>query len=170
MIFDSPSALANAIKYFDSRCTARAYLAHVGEIEFHDAVDELQAAAVSTGLVEATDQDWIQEFLAHYFKNVTNKPDPKNGQHMQPDTDDILPDHVRKIFADEHQKKSGNGDGGGIGDAHVRKDYDENKNFSWDDPDTSILDDRRGDLPEFPIEVLSSACGAWVERAATVAA
>ena len=28
------------------------------------------------------------------------------------------------------------------------------------------MDDRRGDLPEFPIEVLSSACRAWVERAA----
>ena len=38
--------------------------------------------------------------------------------------------------------------------------------FSWDEPDISILDDRRGDLPEFPTEVLSSACRAWVARAA----
>jgi hypothetical protein len=27
-------------------------------------------------------------------------------------------------------------------------------NFSWDDPDISLLDDRRGDLPPFPLEVL----------------
>jgi hypothetical protein len=36
---------------------------------------------------------------------------------------------------------------------------------SWDDPDRSILDDRRGDLPEFPIDTLSAAGRAWVERA-----
>jgi Protein of unknown function (DUF3987)/Bifunctional DNA primase/polymerase, N-terminal len=37
---------------------------------------------------------------------------------------------------------------------------------SWDDPDVSILDDRRGILPEFPIDVLSPGCRSWVERAA----
>jgi Protein of unknown function (DUF3987) len=37
---------------------------------------------------------------------------------------------------------------------------------SWDDPDRSILDDRRGDLPEFPIDTLSAAGREWVERAA----
>jgi hypothetical protein len=37
---------------------------------------------------------------------------------------------------------------------------------SWDDPDWSILDDRRGDLPEFPMDTLSVPCREWVERAA----
>lgn len=37
---------------------------------------------------------------------------------------------------------------------------------SWDDPDWSILDDRRGDLPHFPIGILSVPCRGWVERAA----
>ena len=37
---------------------------------------------------------------------------------------------------------------------------------SWDDPDWSILDDRRGDLPEFPIDTLSAPCQGWIERAA----
>jgi hypothetical protein len=37
---------------------------------------------------------------------------------------------------------------------------------AWDEPDWSILDDRRGELPEFPIHVLSEACADWVERAA----
>jgi hypothetical protein len=36
----------------------------------------------------------------------------------------------------------------------------------WDDPDWSILDDRRGDLPGFPINTLSARCQRWVERAA----
>ena len=37
---------------------------------------------------------------------------------------------------------------------------------SWDDPDWSILDDRRGDLPEFPVDTLSTPCQEWIVRAA----
>src|SRR5262249_6005371 len=36
----------------------------------------------------------------------------------------------------------------------------------WSDPDLSILDDRRGDLPDFPIEVLSPLWQAWAAREA----
>ena len=36
----------------------------------------------------------------------------------------------------------------------------------WGEPDWSLLDDRRGQLPEFPIEALSPECRGWVERAA----
>jgi hypothetical protein len=37
---------------------------------------------------------------------------------------------------------------------------------SWDDPDVSLLDDRRGDLPGFPIEALDPWLQVWVQRAA----
>ena len=37
---------------------------------------------------------------------------------------------------------------------------------SWEDPDISILDDRRGELPEFPLDVLSARWREWVVRAA----
>jgi Protein of unknown function (DUF3987) len=37
---------------------------------------------------------------------------------------------------------------------------------SWDDPDWSILDDRRGELPDFPMDTLSDPCRGWVDRAA----
>jgi hypothetical protein len=38
---------------------------------------------------------------------------------------------------------------------------------SWDDPDISLLDDRRGDLPDFPVDALRSKfLQQWVERAA----
>src|SRR5262249_33593403 len=36
----------------------------------------------------------------------------------------------------------------------------------WNSPDWSILDDRRGDLPDFPIECLGKRVRGWVERAA----
>jgi hypothetical protein len=41
-----------------------------------------------------------------------------------------------------------------------------NGGFTWVDPDRSILDDRRGSLPDFPLDTLSVDCRAWVERAA----
>jgi Protein of unknown function (DUF3987) len=37
---------------------------------------------------------------------------------------------------------------------------------NWDDPDTSILDDRRGDLPNFPTDIFAPPIREWLERAA----
>lgn len=37
---------------------------------------------------------------------------------------------------------------------------------TWTDPDFSILDDRRGVLPAFPIDVFSEPCQDWLKRAA----
>src|SRR5262245_42286789 len=37
---------------------------------------------------------------------------------------------------------------------------------SWNDPDMSILDDRRGDLPSFPIDIFAPPIREWLERAA----
>jgi hypothetical protein len=41
-----------------------------------------------------------------------------------------------------------------------------NAAHSWDDPDWSILDDRRGELPEFPLGCLTGRWQAWIEGAA----
>ena len=43
---------------------------------------------------------------------------------------------------------------------------DDETEARWSDPDISILDDRRGTLPEFPVETLSPGCQGWVKRAA----
>ena len=37
---------------------------------------------------------------------------------------------------------------------------------TWESPDWSILDDRRGDLPDFPLDCLGRPLREWVERAA----
>jgi hypothetical protein len=39
-------------------------------------------------------------------------------------------------------------------------------NSAWDDPDSSLLDDRRGVLPDFPIDVLTPAWRDWLEPTA----
>ena len=49
------------------RAEARAYLVEVGYLALHDAVDELQAAAVRDGLVNLIGQDEIQNILASAF-------------------------------------------------------------------------------------------------------
>ena len=36
---------------------------------------------------------------------------------------------------------------------------------SWAEPDASLLEDRRGELPEFPIEVLPPGLSNWLLRA-----
>ena len=41
-----------------------------------------------------------------------------------------------------------------------------NGGFAWGNPDQSILDDRRGWLPDFPVDTLSVTCSAWVQHAA----
>ena len=53
---------------------------------------------------------------------------------------------------------------GGMAASGANADPDEPQ--PWDDPDTSILDDRRGELPDFPLDALSPAAADWVSRAA----
>jgi len=36
----------------------------------------------------------------------------------------------------------------------------------WENPDWSMLDDRRGDLPGFPLDCLGGKLRQWVERSA----
>jgi hypothetical protein len=37
---------------------------------------------------------------------------------------------------------------------------------AWDDPDLSLLDDRRGNLPDFPIDTFSPRWRGWIDRSA----
>ncbi len=40
----------------------------------------------------------------------------------------------------------------------------QNTGKHWIDPDWSLFDDRRGDLPEFPVDVLSTELSDWLCR------
>ena len=55
------------IEVFGARAEARAILWRVGELSLHDAVDELQAAAVRDGLVAQIGQDRVQAIMGDAF-------------------------------------------------------------------------------------------------------
>jgi len=85
----------------------------------------------------------------------------------------IGPDDAQLIFSEAFKAPASNGDAYSDNSHHhdYRGDYQQDQNIEslnscWEDPDISILDDRRGDLPEFPVEVLAPSCREWVERAA----
>ena len=61
-----PSPLA----VFTARCEARALLWKTLEIDLHEAVDELQAAAVASGLVAQLGEDQAQAIIAKAFEAV----------------------------------------------------------------------------------------------------
>ena len=58
------------IEAFEIRSWARAYLASVGAMDFHEAVDSLQELAVGNGLVERLGQDGVQDLMASQFEAV----------------------------------------------------------------------------------------------------
>jgi hypothetical protein len=58
---------ADPVEVFRARAEARAILSAVGELTLHDAVDQLQAAAVRDGLVAAIGQDEVQAIFADAF-------------------------------------------------------------------------------------------------------
>jgi hypothetical protein len=51
-------------------------------------------------------------------------------------------------------------------DVESRVDNSHENCHSWPDPDRSLLDDRRGSLPEFPIDTLSTDWRRWLQNAA----
>jgi hypothetical protein len=58
------------IEVLRARAWARAYLYMAGELDLHEAVDELQRAAERDGLVAEVGQDEIQAILTDEFSKV----------------------------------------------------------------------------------------------------
>jgi hypothetical protein len=57
---------------FKARAEARALLFHVGEFDLHDAVDQLQVDAETSGLVAEIGQDAVQAIMALAFGEARN--------------------------------------------------------------------------------------------------
>jgi len=62
---DRRPALVDA---FRERAWARAFIWNEGELDFHDAVDQLQRDAVRDGLVKRIGQDAVQQIIADAFR------------------------------------------------------------------------------------------------------
>jgi len=99
--------------------------------------DALYGACRANGLTQEEGDDSVQKTLASGFEAGLARPHP-DLEERQHDT----------------QKQSAKA-AKATPNAH-----------DWNDPDWSILDDRRGDLPEFPLHVLHPKVQALIERTA----
>ena len=55
------------LEIFRLRAWARAYLAAIGALDLHEAVDQLQTDAEFDGLIDAIGQDSVQAIIAENF-------------------------------------------------------------------------------------------------------
>jgi hypothetical protein len=55
---------------FRARAEARVLLYAAGELDLHEAVDALQAAAIASGLVDQIGQDRAQQIMSDVFRAV----------------------------------------------------------------------------------------------------
>jgi Protein of unknown function (DUF3987) len=97
--------------------------------------------------------------LANASCQTHAKPDPT----VDPDTDD---DELNDNDPDDDNELNDPDDDELEDDPKPQQTGGTQSIHSWEEPDPSLLDDRRGDLPEFPIETLSVPLQDWVKRAA----
>ena len=69
-----PATRPSPLAVFTARAEARAILFAAGELDLHQAVDALQAAAIRDGLVAELGQDEVQRIMAEAFHKVREAP------------------------------------------------------------------------------------------------
>ncbi len=67
---DQVRASVSPLEIFELRCEARSYLCSASEMDLVEAVDGLQDAAVSSGLVVEIGQNRVQEIIAREFRGI----------------------------------------------------------------------------------------------------
>jgi hypothetical protein len=68
------TAKVDALSAFRLRCEARALLVVEGAIDLQTAVDELQASAVKSSIIDVVGQDAVQAIMANAFAKVRGQP------------------------------------------------------------------------------------------------
>jgi hypothetical protein len=71
----APKPKVDAVAAFRLRCEAQAKLFAKGHLTLHEAVDELQWSAVSSGLVGTIGQDAVQAIMSDAFSKVRQLPE-----------------------------------------------------------------------------------------------
>src|SRR5262245_55641439 len=78
---------ADPIEVFRLRCPSPAKLWHAGDIDLHSAVDELQAAAEASGLIDKIGQDAVQALMVEAFAPLRDDL-PRNAKTKPPAGDE----------------------------------------------------------------------------------
>lgn len=68
------AAKVDALTAFRLRCEVRALLVVEGELDLQTAVDELQASAVKSSIIDVIGQDAVQKIMATAFAKVRGQP------------------------------------------------------------------------------------------------
>jgi hypothetical protein len=140
--------------------TLNAVAFHLGRMIARDWVDE---KIVTDALLEACDKN---RYLREHGHSATMKT-IRSGIHAgkkEPHPD--LPD--REPSGDDSTPLSDlsdlSGSQAGNHNSNVEA-YPKNRRVetgTWDEPDWTLLDDRRGELPDFPVEALPTSLRAWL--------
>jgi hypothetical protein len=140
---------------------------HLGRMIARDWVDE---KIVTDALLEACDKN---RYLREHGHSATMKT-IRSGIHAgkkephpdlpdrEPSEGDLTPLSDLSDLSDLSGSQTGKQKSNGEGHAKNRK----VETGTWDEPDWTLLDDRRGELPDFPIEVLPTSLHAWLLRTA----
>jgi hypothetical protein len=125
-----------------------------GWIDKPRVTDTLWAACEQNGLVRDDGADTVQKTLASGV-NAGMKEPHENLPDREPDRRTNGGEPPKKQPGSPKRKRESSSPIATASSPH-----------SWDDPDFSILDDRRGELPEFPVDVFIPAWQQWLVRAA----
>jgi hypothetical protein len=102
---------AAIIDAFVARAEARALLYLAGEIDLHEAVDQLEVAAVESGLADQIGPDRVQAIIAAAFRPVREEADGSMDDDMkegaeQPAADGAMRDDAEDFKAAPEQERS----------------------------------------------------------------
>jgi len=101
-------ARADPVEVFRLRCASRAKLWHTGQIDLHNAVDELQHSAEASGLIDPIGQNAVQGLMVEAFAPLSD--DLPRAEKKKPPADDAY-DGLSSTFAklcreaDEKQRR-----------------------------------------------------------------
>jgi hypothetical protein len=132
---------------------------HQGRLAKPDMVDRFRQAAEAYGLVTDCGEDGIQNVLANTLREAAadaaalSNGHNNNGLDAPSVTKDAPLSALPALPALPAPPES-------------RSDADRGIIGTWAEPDWTLLDDRRGDLPEFPTDTFSPPWQDWLRRAA----
>lgn len=173
-------ALSLPLDRFDlfSQCACKASVwVREGRLEKRDVVDRLMQTAEAYGLVRDYSIEGIQNVLANTLKEAgaAGEMEPPSGDDGRPLYGPNGPN------AELYQEAKIDLDNDKLDEIALRQDAtlsalsalpasrnsrEPSITGTWEEPDWTILDDRRGELPKFPADTLTAPWQAWLRRAA----